>query len=426
MKDFMLFRFSLYGFLKNQQYYDPFLLLAFIEKGLSFTQIGLLIGFREICINVMEIPTGAIADVVGRRRSMIFSFLAYIVSFAIFGQAETLWLLFAAMFFFSIGEAFRTGTHKAMIFTWLIHQGRANEKIKIYGFTRSWSKIGSAVSAVIAGGLVFATGRFSVVFLYCIIPYMLNLVNFMTYPKYLDGDTKKQPGVAAVARTLYEAFSQSLHNRTLRTMFVESMCFEGTYKVCKDYLQTAIQATVLLSGLMLAYAPEQRTAVLAAPVFLVLFLLASWASRRAHKLAGLAGSHEKGTGWIWWVYLALFAVIAGANGMKFPAAAIPAFVLLALLQNLWRPMLISRFADHADPDQQATVLSIESQGKSLFAAIIAPLLGWAVDMMPPGRETLPVGLVGVFIALLILGLRRRRSVSARATESTEQQPSSGD
>jgi hypothetical protein len=31
----MLFRFSLYGFLKNQQYYDPFLILAFLDKGLS-------------------------------------------------------------------------------------------------------------------------------------------------------------------------------------------------------------------------------------------------------------------------------------------------------------------------------------------------------------------------------------------------------
>ena len=36
----MLFRFCLYGFLKNQQYYEPFLILVFREKGLSFLQIG--------------------------------------------------------------------------------------------------------------------------------------------------------------------------------------------------------------------------------------------------------------------------------------------------------------------------------------------------------------------------------------------------
>ena len=39
----MLVRFSLYGFLKNQRYFEPFIILFFLEKGLSFTQIGLLV-----------------------------------------------------------------------------------------------------------------------------------------------------------------------------------------------------------------------------------------------------------------------------------------------------------------------------------------------------------------------------------------------
>ena len=39
----MLWRFSLYGFLKNQRYFEPFLLLAFLDKGISFAVFGLLI-----------------------------------------------------------------------------------------------------------------------------------------------------------------------------------------------------------------------------------------------------------------------------------------------------------------------------------------------------------------------------------------------
>ncbi len=302
----MLFRFSLYGFLKNQQYYDPFLLLVFLEKGLSFAEIGLLIGFREICINIMEIPTGAIADVAGRRRCMIFSFLAYIVSFLIFGLLEPIWTLFAAMFFFSIGEAFRTGTHKAMIFDWLRRQGRADEKTKVYGYTRAWSKLGSALSAVIAGVLVLITGKFSSVFLWCVIPYALNIINFMTYPRYLDGACEHEASVTGVVRTFYDAFRESLHSRPLRRLLAESMCFEGTFRVCKDYLQTMIKAAALALPLMASYDVTRRTAVLAAPIFLVLFLISSWASRRAHVLADWAGSEERGAVWLWWCYLAVF------------------------------------------------------------------------------------------------------------------------
>ena len=128
----MIGRFSLYGFLKNQQYYEPFFLLALLAKGLSFFEYGLLIAFREIAINLLEIPSGALADVYGRRRCMILSFCSYIISFLIFGFGVALWQLCFAMFFFAVGEAFRTGTHKAMIFTWLRLQGRTDERTKIY------------------------------------------------------------------------------------------------------------------------------------------------------------------------------------------------------------------------------------------------------------------------------------------------------
>ena len=72
----MMFRFSLYGFLKNQQYYEPFIILALLEKGQSFTSIGLLVGIRELAITLLEIPSGALADLYGRRRSMVLSFLS--------------------------------------------------------------------------------------------------------------------------------------------------------------------------------------------------------------------------------------------------------------------------------------------------------------------------------------------------------------
>ena len=76
----MLFRFSLYGFLKNQQYYELFIMLAFLEKGLSFAATGLLVDIREIAKMALEIPSRASADIFGRRHAMIFSLLAHIAS----------------------------------------------------------------------------------------------------------------------------------------------------------------------------------------------------------------------------------------------------------------------------------------------------------------------------------------------------------
>ena len=142
----MLFRFCLYGFLKNQRYFEPFLVLIFLEKGLSFFEIGLLFGFREAAVNIIEIPSGALADTCGRRLAMLVSFIAYIPSFVIFGASAGLPMLFLAMFLFAVGEAFRSGSHKALVFSWLRSQNRTAERTKVYGYTRSWSKYGSALS----------------------------------------------------------------------------------------------------------------------------------------------------------------------------------------------------------------------------------------------------------------------------------------
>ena len=432
----MLLRFSLYGFLKNQRYFEPFFLLAMLDKLGSFTMVGLLLGFREICINVLEVPTGAIADVAGRRLAMVLSFLAYIGSFVLFALCEPAPLMFAAMFLFSVGEAFRTGTHKAIIFDWLAREGRDDEKTKVYGLTRSWSKLGSAVNVLLAAGIFFAVRDYSWLFLICIVPYVANIANFLTYPSYLDGrheekgsgtfsarsrpshlglPAEKVPdpfseGHKTVARTLLDALRRCVGPGPLRGLIAESMAYEGVYKVAKDYLQPLLQAAAVATLASAAWLGDdaQRTAVLVGAVYFVLYVLGSVASRRSHVLADRAGSERRAALWLWVVTAGAYAAIAGAVALGLPVLAIVAFVALAIFQNLWRPILITRFTAHADPAQTATILSIESQAKSLAAAVLAPLLGLAVDAMSGSLKLLPVGLLGAAAGLLMLTAYRRR------------------
>ena len=405
----MLLRFSLYGFLKNQRYFEPFFLLAMLDKLGSFTMVGLLLGFREVCINVMEVPTGAIADVAGRRRAMVLSFVAYIGSFLVFGLCQPAWLMFVAMFLFSVGEAFRTGTHKAIIFHWLAREGRADEKTKVYGRTRSWSKLGSALNVVLAAAIFFVVRDYSWLFLLCIVPYVANIANFLSYPAYLDGPHDGHKSLAQVVRTLLAAMRRCVRPRPLRRLIAESMAYEGVYKVAKDYLQPLLRTAAVGAAASVAWLGDanQRTAVLVGAVYFVLHLLSSQASRRSHVLADRAGSERRASAWLWLVTGAAYAVVAAGVLLGWAPLAIAAFIALAVCQDLWRPILITRFTSHADPAQTATVLSIESQAKSLSAAILAPLLGLAVDAMTAPLRLLPVGLLGVAAALLILATLRR-------------------
>lgn len=401
----MLFRFCLYGFLKNQLYIEPFLVLAFLDRGVSFTFIGLLIGFRELCVNLLEIPSGALADNFGRRGAMIFGFTAYVFSFLLFGLSrQPLWL-FPAMFLFSIGETFRSGTHKAIIFSWLEYHGRSAEKTQIYGYTRSWSKIGSLVSVVIAGSLVLWHGDYAVVFLACIPPYLLNIVNFLTYPSYVETSGRNRRGVRNVAVELGKTLCGSWRDSSLRGVLLESMTYEGIYKVTKDYLQPMLKMLALSLPIIMFFEEREQTAVLVAVVYGALYLLSSVASRHAHLVADRFSTPQHATRFLWILTGVSFVLLAAGVVSGLTSLAVIAFIALAVFQNFWRPVLVGRCASLSQSDATATVLSIDSQVRALFTAVLAPLVGWMVDLtarVNSDLRFLPVALIGMLVCVLML------------------------
>lgn len=411
----MLFRFCLYGFLKNQRYFEPFLVLALIEMNLSFFEIGLLIGFRELAVTVMELPSGAIADVFGRRRSMMLSFVAYIGGFVTLGLANDLPLLIGAFFLLAVGDAFRTGTHKAMIFTWLRIEGRTGERTKVYGFTRSWSKIGSAVSALIAAAFVLATDSYSLIFFFAALPYALNIVNFLGYPAELEGEPTKGAGPREVMAHLRSTLGNAVRVAGLRKLMLESMGFEGVFHSVKEYLQPILLATAVSMMASNAFlgddlSPAQQAALLIGPVYFGMHLLSSAASRNAHRVTARAGGEAEASRWIWMASTALFAVILLAGYANILAVLIVAFVILHVLQDLWRPVLISRFDEHGDEAQGATLLSLESQSRRASTMVLAPLIGLAIDSTVRhdiGGPFWPIGAAGLVVGLLFLVASRK-------------------
>ncbi len=394
----MLFRFCLYGFLKNQRYYEPFLILAFREKGLSFFDIGVLIAFREVMIHLLELPSGAAADLYGRRRSMILAFVSYLVSFAVFASSTVLWTLFVAMGFFAVGEAFRSGTHKAMILDWLQLQGRSQEKAEIYGMTRSWSQIGSAVSVLIAAVIVILEGSYTHVFWVSMVPYTLGLINFFGYPAALDGNRSAEVSLHRIGGHLKDALRQCLARPVLRRLLIESTLQKGTYKTVKDYLQPVLQQAALLLPFLVGMEQAGRAAILIGVVYFGLYLFSAVSARQAHRLRDLSGGSRRASRGIWWLNALAYGALVAAFALGWTAVVIGVFVLLAVLQNLWLPIYLERLDQASEGAMGATVLSVDAQSRSVYIMLLAPVLGWAVDQWGLGA----VGVVGLMASLSVL------------------------
>jgi len=379
----MLFKFCAYGFLKNLRFFEPFLYLFFLAKGLSYTQIGILIGVQAITVYVLEIPTGIIADLTGRRRAMVLAFASYLVSFAIFSATSSFWLFAVAMVLFGAGEAFRSGTHKSMIMQHLDIEGLSDLKVHYYGTTRSVSRLGSAASILIAGTIVYLSGGYHLVFAASMVPYVFGLLLMLTYPAELDGQWSKRSSAGSMVRHMVDSFKTIRANRELDKLLVNGAVFESFFKVAKDYLQPILKQAALALPVLAAIGVKKggEAAVLITPVYFAIYINEFVSSRWSGRLADRVGNLAKSLNWLFWALAGGF-VLAGVflKLSLMPVTVVLVFVFYTL-NNLRKPAVIGFLSDQVEPKQRATILSVEAQTIAIVQAAVAPLLGLIADRL---------------------------------------------
>jgi MFS family permease len=408
-KDRQFWKFCAYGFLKNLRFFEPFLLLFFLEKGVSYWQIGTLYAAREVSINLLEIPSGFLADIFGRKRTMILAFGFYIISFAAFYFADAYGLLLIAMILYALGDAFRSGVHKAMIFTYLKIQGWSDQKVSYYGHTRSWSQRGSAISSLLAAVVVLFSRNYAAVFLLSIIPYVLDMILIWSYPKALDGEQtawKNHRAIRHKARQIWQAFLTTFrHPSVLRA--VNNTSLSSAYlKAIRDYLQPILQSLALSLPLLSGLAAERRSAILIGITYFIIFLLTAKASQSAGRVSDRFVELRAPINWTLGSCL-LAGLLAGlVYHWEITLFATGLYVLVFVLENLRKPMGTAYVADQVEENILASALSAQSQIKTIWAALIALLLGAGADLFGVGIGLLLVSAL-LLVVLPLLWLRQK-------------------
>lgn len=377
--DWQIKKFSMYGFLKNLRFFEPYLLIYLLSNGLSLLEIGLLFSIREAFMYVFEIPSGIIADYYGRKKELYMCFSFYIVSFVFFFFSSSFWLAALAMVFYGLGEAFRSGTHKAMIYSYLEEKEWSKHKAFVYGRTRSFSLIGSAISSLLAILLILNLPGSKFIFLVSIIPYILDLLLIMSYPNSLDGGGKKKENVNFFL-LMKNHLADIMKGPVLRRILLQSASFEAVFKSIKDYIQPILEILIASSGFLLigSMTADENLKIILGISYGIIYTFGAMASKRVYKLKRFASSARLMN--VFYLVLGLnFFLLFLAIRFSQPLLIVIMFIITYVIKDMRKPIFVDVCDDHMEKHQRATVLSVESQLKALMTIFLAPLVGFIAD-----------------------------------------------
>ncbi len=397
IKNRQYYKFCWYGFLKNLRLFDAFFILFLLEKGLSYSEIGILYAIREISINLFEIPSGVVADTYGRKNALVFSFVLYIFSFLIFYLSANFWFFSVAFILYGMADAFRSGTHKGMIMHYLKNRNWDNHKVTYYGHTRACSQRGSAIASLVAGGIVFYYGSYHYIFLFSIIPYLINLLLVLSYPKELNSlpivTNRKRISYLETWKTLFYVLKQV---RVLQIVNVAAL-FTAYQKSIKDYIQPLMLQVVLMIPLLNTYSIDKKKGLLIGVFYFIIYLLTAKASQFSGKIAK---NNVRKT--IYRTMLIGFSsgILSGVFYLnKLWVFSLLVFVNVYLIENIRKPILTGALVDEIPPKIVTSVLSVQSLLRTIFSVILVLLLGFFSQYFGIGMAFLLVSLLLLLITL---------------------------
>jgi len=402
-RDPQIWKFCFYGLLKNLKFFEPYLLIYLISFGIGFFEIGLLYGIREGVTYIFEIPSGVIADTYGKKRELMICFLFYMISFVFLFIGGDFYILAIGMFFFGLGEAFRSGTHKAMILTYLERQNWYMHKTFVYGRTRSFSLLGSSISAFLSILLVLNLPAMRWLFLICTVPYIADFILIYTYPDYLDERREHKFELMAFIREVgLKVFTLKGRGRLIKIV-TNTALFEAVFKTLKDYIQP-ILALIILSqingggnALSKTFDNDEILKITLGIVYGVYYICSSGASRNVHKLTRKWTSRQLMNQSFYLMSVCLLFLAAGVK-MQWSIMIVGVYFVLYLMKDGRKPLFVDLCSEAMEKNERATVFSIESQLRALFTIVAAPTLGWVAD-----KFSISVMLVVAGVVMVVAG-----------------------
>ena len=344
------------NFCQRFHLYVHALALLLLARGLTLVQISLIESIMIFTIFLMEVPTGVLADRVGRKWSIFASTLLLMSGEVIFIFARSFeWYMLIALLT-GTGFAFASGAVEALVYDSLPPENREDAMKRAMGRVNSWGQI-AFVIAPIVGGLIIgdaAVDNFIPAIALTAGALLIGAFVCLTLREPADDSAEAKAGSMTLLRdgARLLRYHQRLRRLALLVIFTTPITSSLVTTLGPPYL-TQNEVSPFVVGVVLSVGS----------------LLAAFTQRYAYKLEEWLGQARA---------IALLILLPGLMYWLLAAAAGPAVTVLVMILmygvNDMKAPLFSAYQNAIiESRNRATVLSLINMFLNLFAALAAPL-----------------------------------------------------
>ncbi len=347
----------------------PILTLYLLYKGLSFTEMMTLQSLYSIAVFVLEVPTGAVGDLLGRKKSLVLAGISMTLGTVAYMTGSHFLQFALGELLFACGMSFKSGSDTSLVYDSLKKLDRIKDYASIQGKGDSFALITQIFGSIIAGFIYEMNPEFplllSAVFL------MISAGTALFFHEVKTYEHEEKPGY--IKQIVLSGQYLAGHKR-VRSIVIYSVFFFVFFRVGFWFYQPYFQAVKIDAG-----------------YFGILFALFNLVAAVSARFSGKFIKKTKGKSMIALsVLLALSFLLMGLTRMWF------GFIFICLQQiarGVHHPVFMKYMNKHIPSNQRSTTLSFSSLLQNLAAAAAFPLAGYAMDRLDAVSINLYTGLI---------------------------------
>ena len=335
-----------------------FWMIYLFEKGYSLTQLGILETIFHMTSFTMEVPTGIVADVFGRKTSRVMGRIIHGLSLLLVFFAGSFLELAIAFILTAISYNLESGAGDALIYDSLKVEGEESSYLKIAGRNEFMLQIGFLI-AFLGGGLI-ASRSYEVLYILSIaasfVAAAYSFIFFREPPYKADENKGKLREFIDINKKGMKLMTQ---NRDITRTLLSIEVFFATSTVLFFYFQNYWKS--------IGYSESYIGFFFAITAFLGSF--GGLLTHRIDKFLGLGRIMR---------YMPLL-MLAGMLFISLDISRVVFFVVLGVAESILYVALNDYINKNIDSDIRATVLSISSMVFSLYMMLLFPVFGYIAD-----------------------------------------------